>query len=89
MSGTVTRTVALSTDNWFRVKVPVLSEQRMSMPAISSTADMRATMAPSCAWMSRMSSCARQRKLLPSSRDQRLAVTRITMPEFQRTRASL
>mmetsp|Transcript_545 Transcript_545/g.1474 ORF Transcript_545/g.1474 Transcript_545/m.1474 type:complete len:379 (-) Transcript_545:931-2067(-) len=33
----------------FRVSVPVLSEQSTSMPAISSTADMRATMAPSLA----------------------------------------
>ena len=30
-------------------RLPVLSEQRMDMPAISSTADMRATMAPSLA----------------------------------------
>ncbi len=30
----------------FKVSVPVLSEQRMDMPAISSIADRRATMAP-------------------------------------------
>ena len=47
-SSVVTRTVLLSTDSWLSVRVPVLSEHRMSMPAISSTADMRATMAPSC-----------------------------------------